>query len=299
MASLNLTSIEQINELLHGAIDTHLHFGPDPLLPRRVDAVDAATHAQEAGMRAIVLKSHSYPTAPSAYAACSHAPDVDIIGSLCLDEEVGGLNVHAVEASAALGAKVVWMPTFTASNSVRVVADSLGLVLKSTGISILDENGRLVPQANEVLEAIKEHDQVLATGHLSPAEIFALMDECKNIGLERIVITHALESNVCEKALELDQIVELARRGAFIEHCMLSCLPAQKHIMDPVEMVHAIRKIGAEQCILGTDLGVAWNPSPAEGMRMFIAILLRHGVPEKDIRRMAQTNSAQLLGLDT
>src|SRR4051794_11934750 len=132
--ALRATSLEEINGLLNGSIDMHVHFGPDPLFPRRVDAVRAALDAQEAGMAALVLKSHSYPTAPSAYAAQIAAPNVKVIGSLCLDEEMGGLNVHAIESSAGIGAKVVWLPTFTARNSVRKIASSLGLHLKNKGI---------------------------------------------------------------------------------------------------------------------------------------------------------------------
>ena len=296
--SLRLVSFDEINELLRGSVDMHMHFGPDPILPRRVDFMEAAVQAQAAGMKAIVLKSHSYPTAPCAHAACKAAPGVEVVGSLCLDEEAGGLNIHALETSAALGAKVVWMPTFTAANSIRKIAKTLGLELRSNGIRILDRDGQLPEQAKEILHFIKDHNMVLASGHLSPEEIFALMDECERIGLKRFVITHALESNVYEEALSLDQILQLARRGAFIEHCMLSCLPAQKFIMDPEVMVDAILRIGPAQCVLGTDLGIAWNPPPAEGMRMFISMLLRRGMKHEDIRQMASINPSRLLGLD-
>ena len=34
-----------------------------------------------------------------------------------------------------------------------------------------------------------------------PAEIFAVMDECKAIGHDKIVITHALEFNVYDEPL--------------------------------------------------------------------------------------------------
>ena len=41
-------------------------------------------------------------------------PEVNVFGSICLDYEVGGLNSYALEASAKLGARVVWMPTHSA-----------------------------------------------------------------------------------------------------------------------------------------------------------------------------------------
>jgi len=50
-------------------------------------------------MRAVVLKSHEYPTAPVAYVVSQVVSGVTVFGSICLDFEVGGLNVKAVEAS--------------------------------------------------------------------------------------------------------------------------------------------------------------------------------------------------------
>jgi Family of unknown function (DUF6282) len=295
--ALRLTSYSEINDLVRGAVDMHMHFGPDPLFPRRIDAAGAARDAQDAGMLAIVLKSHSYPTAPVAYEAQKVAPAVHVIGSICLDQEMGGCNPYALQASADLDAKVCWLPTFTSKNSLRKAATSLGLEIKSDGISILGNDGKLLPDMRECLRIIKHHDMIVASGHVSPAEIFAVMDECKAIGHEKIVITHALEFNVYDEPLTLDQIVTLAKQGAYIEHVALTCLPAQKFTMPPPEMVDAIKRIGASRCVLGTDCGVSWNPPPAEAMRMFCSILLRHGLPAQDIVQMARINSAQLLGV--
>ncbi len=52
---------------LTGAADLHCHFGPDPHRPRSVDAFEAATDAMAAGHRAVVLKSHDFPTASLAW----------------------------------------------------------------------------------------------------------------------------------------------------------------------------------------------------------------------------------------
>ncbi|MCH8864215.1 MAG: hypothetical protein IIB13_02465 [Chloroflexi bacterium] len=53
-----------VGKLLKGAIDSHLHFSPDSM-PRRYNALESALKAQEAGLRGIVIKNHTYPTAPS------------------------------------------------------------------------------------------------------------------------------------------------------------------------------------------------------------------------------------------
>jgi predicted TIM-barrel fold metal-dependent hydrolase len=63
-------------------------------------------------------------------------------------------------------------------------------------------------------------------------------------------------------------------------------------------MVEAIGYIGAQHCIMGSDLGQYYNPSPAEGMRMFIALLYKNGITAQEIELMAKTNSAKLLDMD-
>ena len=55
----------------------HLHSGPDGM-PGRVDAVEAAEQAADAGMKAIMLKNHSYPTTPVAIIAREMAPEDEV-----------------------------------------------------------------------------------------------------------------------------------------------------------------------------------------------------------------------------
>jgi hypothetical protein len=49
---------------------------------------------------------------------------------------------------------------------------------------------------------------------------------------------------------------------------------------------------------MSTDLGQSYNPPAPEGMRMFIATLLRKGLKAEEIETMVKTNPAKLLGLD-
>ena len=95
-----------IDHLVRGAIDMHMHPGPGGLC--RLDAIEAAEQARQAGMKAIVLKSHSY-TAAVAVMVSKLVEGVQVFGSICLDYEIGGLNLNAVENAARLGAKVVWI----------------------------------------------------------------------------------------------------------------------------------------------------------------------------------------------
>ncbi len=273
-----------IEQLLRGSIDRHIHFGPDFQQERVVDALQGARLAQEAGMRAIVLKSHVYPTAPLAYIVSQVVPGINVLGSISLDFEVGGLNTHALEASAKLGAKVVWMPTFSSAKDMKKKG------LPGPGITILDEEGKLLPVVAEILDIIKSYRMVLATGHLSDVEIFALVDEATKKRVPKIVITHPTTY------LSLEEQRRMAEKGAFIEHCFGITMPLSR--IDPMRIVEAVRAVGAERCIMSTDFGQTHNPTPAEGMRVGIAVMLKCGLTEKEIELLIKVNPAKLLDLD-
>src|SRR5438105_12956751 len=102
-----------MNVDLTGAADLHCHFGPDAHRERSVDAMEAARDAAAAGHAAVVLKSHDYPTAALAAVVDGLVRGVRVLGGICCDREVGGLNPAAVEVALRPGAKIVWLPTLT------------------------------------------------------------------------------------------------------------------------------------------------------------------------------------------
>jgi len=284
------------DSVLSGSIDMHFHPGPDAF-KCRVDALEAANQAKQAGMKGFVIKNHSYPTAPIAMMVNQLVPDFSAFGSICLDYEMGGLNVHAVEYAARSGARVVWMPTFSSANS-RSKMRELGLPLEGEGFSILDSKAQLVPEIHQILPIIKQHDMVLASGHMSPVETFALEEEARRLGINKFVVTHPLDHEFFSQAFSKNELILLAKNGAFIEFTLIALL-AWEFRHDPAEIVDVIKTVGAEQCIVSTDLGQIWNPRPVEGLRMFIVTLVKYGVTEDEINLMIKTNPAKLLGLST
>ena len=285
-----------IEQLISDAIDMHVHHGPD-LQPRRIDAYEAAMQAEAAGLRAIVLKNRLYPTAAIASIVSRFVSKVSVFGSICLEYEVGGLNIAALEAAGQLGAKVVWMPTFSSANSRNKIAAMMGIANAGPGFSIIDENEQILPQVTEIFSIITEYDMVLATGHISASETFILVEAARKQGIEKIVITHPLDEEILEQPLTLAEQQRLADMGAYLEYTYVGFLPNMfRH--DPSIMLEALANIGAERCIISTDLGQAANPLPVEGMRMYIALLLQKGVNPTDIELMAKHNPAELLGLN-
>jgi ABC-type molybdate transport system substrate-binding protein len=286
------TGLEPIRAgALRGAIDIHIHAEPDSR-PRSIDAMNAARQARAAGMRAIVLKNHYEYTSGLAYIVGKEVPGIEVFGGVDLNLTVGGMNPAAVEYMAATTGgrgKLVWMSTFDAENQVRFSKENRPFVSVA-------KNGALLPITKDVIASIAKHNLVLATGHVSPDEGLMLVREAKRQGVQHIVITHAMNPPV---QMSVAQMQEAAQLGALVEFVGGNVNDAD----GPARMdrfADAIRKIGAQYCILSSDLG---QPSPAPlptpGFDAFLGALRARGITDQDIDRMARRNPAQLLGLST
>jgi len=183
--------------LLEGAVDTHVHTSPD-LVPRKLDDIEAARQARDAGMAALVLKNHFFSTALRASLVESLEPEVRIIGSIVLNQPMGGINPWAVEAAARAGVKVVWMPTAHAENQLDHEAQPGGrphraamtLPGRDARVRVFDSNGNPTPETEAVLEIVRDRGMLLATGHLSPDEVDRLTARAVEVGVRKVVATH-------------------------------------------------------------------------------------------------------------
>jgi hypothetical protein len=274
----------------------HCHHAPDAMIEGRMDALETIKRARDMGMRAVVLKSTYFPTIAMADIIGKLVPEVKVFGSVCLDNEIGGLNHEALEPLAKFGTKVVWMPTHSSTNSRANMRRLPGVTLEGEGFSLIDSAGKLVPEVGRILTIVKKYNMVLANGHVSPRETFALFEAAQAMGINKLVVTHGLWVNGSVK-FTLDELKKLGQMGAYNEHCYVGFLPTDFRY-DPKPMAEAIKFIGAEHCIISSDLGQYYNPPPAEGMRMFIALLLKNGLSATEVEVMAKTNSAKLLDLE-
>src|SRR6266849_10811285 len=174
--------MSHLPDYLEGAIDLHVHSAPD-VDRRRFDDLQLARAAQEAGVGAVLIKSHQNSTVERAWLVSQCVPGIRVYGGLVLNETVGGLNPAAVRLALKLGARQIWMPTRSARNH-RLHHGEAG------GISILDGQGALLPVVVEILQDMAKSDCILGTGHLSPQETTALLDAASNLGVSKILVTH-------------------------------------------------------------------------------------------------------------
>jgi hypothetical protein len=280
---------------LTGAIDLHVHAGPDPYRERCVTREEAVREAAAAGHAGIVLKGRERPSTDAA-ALLDGRHGIRVVGTLCLDIWVGGINPWAVDAALRSGARMIWLPTFSSVADWEPWGRELGIPFP--GVQVC-RDGKLVPEAEEVLRQVAEAGAVLATGHVSLEEHFAVARALPSGA--RLVVTHALAGQVgcwTGDPPDVASLRELAGLGATIEFSAYSCILGRRSHRTPEAVAAAIRALGAERCVISTDLGPAGLPHPVEGLERFAAELLRCGLSEAEIRRMAVANPAELLDGD-
>jgi hypothetical protein len=289
-------SKDRASALLQGAIDMHIHTAPD-IYPRLVNDLEAAEQAKAAGMKAILIKCHVTSTGDRAQIA-TLATGFPVFGSICLNYPVGGVNHHAVRDAIVMGAKQIWMPTIHSAQylkhvaSVPMFAATMPKDLK--GLTILDDEGKLIPEIDKILPLIAEANVMLGTGHLAKREAFPLVDAAIAAGVKKIVITHPVSDYL---DYEHEDLKVLAAKGCYFDHDWCFCTPQVTHRYPPSAIADAIRVVGVERSVMATDTGQKVNPPPTECMRDFIAAMLDCGLTEEEIRVMTSDNPAKLIGI--
>jgi hypothetical protein len=300
------TPSPRARELLKGAYDTHMHISPD-VVERKIDDIALARKFAELGLDGFVLKSHYGSTAERAAVVRNAVPGVNALGAISLNRAVGGINPLAVEIAAREGARTVWLPTVDSVNESHEreappgakvpVWVTLQLELREQGIEIppvpvVDDENRVLPELKEVLNLIARHDMLLATGHLSRDEIFAVTDAAVDAGIQTIVITHP---EFPSQNLSIEDQRALADKGALLERCFTT--PHTGKVTWET-WIENIRATGPEHSVLSTDLGQVFNPPVEDGMALMVDRLLEAGFTEQEVHVMAVTNTRRVAGAE-
>jgi hypothetical protein len=291
-----------LNPLLKNAYDLHVHSAPD-VMPRKMDDIEMAQRIIAAGMKGYAIKSHYFCTAERATLIRKMYPGCNTIGTISLNNAVGGINPTAVEMAGRAGVKLVWFPTVDSQNEQNLLGtippEKRGYWAKiqdqmraegvtSTPIYML-ENGKLKKEVFGVIDAIARYNMILATGHITKEETFALVKAAKERKVKRILITHVTFPSTIYSIEEQKELLKFAN---FVEHCYTS-LSTGKIPWNTV--YEQIRAIGPERVVLTTDLGQPTALYPDEGVADFAKRLLENGFSEADFRTMFVKNPASLV----
>lgn len=283
-----------------GVIDMHVHSHPD-VFGRNMDDIDVATLAKSRGMRGIVLKNHISETASRAALVMKAVPGIEVFGGVVLNNAVGGINPNAVEWMHRMyggRGRIVWLPTFESDKHVKTFSkpDAKGIVVAP--------GGQVLPEMEEILKIIARENLLLATGHVHPEEILAVVKRGSELGVKKMMITHAL-TNV--PGLTMAQAKQVADMGAVIEVCFLQFqagpnapLPFLTHWtqINAKHIAQAVKEIGAKSIVVSSDLGQTANMTHPDGIEAAVTAMKKEGISDADIDLMVRKNPARLLGVE-
>ena len=294
----------RIDNLLKGAIDPHVHSGPS-IAPRGIDHVELLRQASAAGFAAVVTKDHDYSSVMTAALIRQNFPEMKtkIYASIVLNNVIGGFNPYAVEHTAAMGGKIVWMPTLAAENHLRWQASqakwahpaSTDKIRPAAGIPVLNADKTVRDDVKEVLDVVARNDMVLASGHLHVSETWIVFEEAQRRGVKRLVFTHP--EDIVDASL--NDVKGIAAMGAYVEHSLCMFLEGSKFkSCEEADLKKQIDAAGVERTMLCSDLGQTGTFTPLEGFRRGIKLCMDLGYDDNQIRKMVSTNTARALGIE-
>lgn len=276
-------------KVIEGGYDLHIHAAPSPF-QRLMDDYQLLHAADSMGMAGILLKSHYESTAARVTMANKYAGSKAVAyGSIALNWPVGGLNPYAVQNALRQNAKIVFMPTRDAANSL-ISGHMPGDFFHRPGISILDSKGKLKSEIYDIMDAVKQYNAVLATGHISPEESQILCREGISRGV-RMVLTHP---EFTRTKIPAEMQKDLADIGVWIEKCWYNIAENE---CAAKQMADTIRLVGASRCFMTTDRGQAGKEPPATAIRLFIETLLAQGITEEELWIMTHTSPKSVLAV--
>lgn len=285
-------------DIFEGGIDLHIHSSPS-LFPRKLNDWEMIEKARARHLGGFVIKSHESSTVDRAQVLQMKAPDLIIKGGVVLNYFIGGLNPYAVEVALKMGGKFIWLPTISAEQHMLHYRGKEGKLFQGIdeighpkeGITILTPEGKIKKVMYDIIDLVKEHDGVLCTGHISEKEVLILADAVFERKLDKFVITHP---DMGIAPISLKNQIELARKGAFLEKCLLATTSSFKDL-SVAEMAETIKIIDPSRCVLVTDFGQPFHSNPIDAMFEFINKLVAAGIDRKSIRTMYVDNPRLLI----
>jgi Family of unknown function (DUF6282) len=293
----------RIDAILKGAIDPHVHSGPS-IAQRALDHLDLVREMSQAGFAAVVTKDHDYAGVATAALITKHHSELrtKIFSGIVLNNVVGGINPYAVEHTAAMGGKIVWMPTLAAENHLRwektakwAHPASTQKMRPASPVTVLDANKKVLDTVKEVLDVIAKNDMVLASGHLHVSETWLVFEEAQRRGVKRLIFTHP--EDIVDASM--NDVQGIATMGALVEHSLCMFLEGSKFkTCSSEDLRRQIDAAGVDRTILCSDLGQVGVFSPLQGFRRGVELCLDLGYRDADVRKMVSTNTARVLGLE-
>jgi hypothetical protein len=258
---------------------------------------EAYQDAAAAGMAGILFKDHCFPTYAAVSCLNHQQPDsaTRAYSALVLNPTVGGFNPLAVEGALKAGTDMICFPTYATDRHILIRGKArlpLPLPAGFGGMNIRGADGLILPEVYEILDLVREHDAVLATGHLSAEETLVLVDLAAERKLDRILVSHASEP---VPGLDMEEQRRAAARGAIIEHSLLVCSAAMTHPVPIAMVLEQARAIGFDRVILSSDYGKLSLGPVVKGFATALQSCVEAGLSDTELDMAIRHNPEALL----
>ena len=194
----------------------------------------------------------------------------------------------AVEASIKLGAKEIFLPTMTAENHCRKEN-------KEHFVSVV-KDGKIVEPLKDVFQLVKDYDVALGTGHISPSEIFTVVEAARNAGVKKIIVTHP-EFHIVGMSLEEEKRI-VKDYDVLLEKVYAQPIGGGVYKKNLPDNVAHMKEIGCEHFIVSTDGGQMQNPEWYNTIAEYIDYLYDSGFSQEEIDVMTKKNPGRMLGIE-
>ena len=300
---INYDRPNKLNELIRGAIDLHCHVYPEVSLEQenRLEDDDQIQAAIDAGLAGIVLKSHLWPTVERAYYLGKRFRQIQVIGSISLNPIAGGFDPLIVEIAARQGARVIFFPTWQSENDLShggfssVVRRRMPLYGPKAEFPAapVTKDGKLTPAAEQVLDAAKDLDLLVMTGHCRADEGLLVIEGAAKRGV-RVIYSHPQSTHI---GATNDDLKKAAALGALIEISSLGAISVRAAGLSRAQVAEGIKAVGAEHFVIVSDAFNPYAPPQPELFRMGAGQIVEVGIPIEQVRKMVYDNPRRALGM--
>jgi microsomal dipeptidase-like Zn-dependent dipeptidase len=155
-----------------------------------------------------------------------------------------------------------------------------------------------------ILKIIARENLLLATGHVHPEEVLAVVKRGRELGVKNM---HRHARPHQRPGLTMAQAKEVRRIGAVIEVCFLQFLAGPNAPLaflthwtqiGAKHVAQAVKEIGARSLVVLLRPRQSANMTHPDGLEAAIAAMKREGISDADIDTMMRKNPARLLGLN-
>ncbi len=202
-----------------------------------------ASIVKSAGAKDVVLMDHFKSTTNLAKVLQSMKTELNMIGGIVLNKNVGGLNADLVEKELSLGANIIWMPTLSVENITN------NKYYSSNAVPLTTNRGTVVPAVYDILDLIAQKKASLGTGYLSPEEVEKIIILAKTRGVKKFIVSC---TDKCEHSLPVENY-----KGISFEKRLALC--TEKKSIKKMRETEECESSECENTLLGKVENLKWH----------------------------------------